>query len=131
VGNALALIEGVPLDKEKVPVNATDCKFGKWYHGDGQSLRDIAGFKEIDELHDDLHQIYMEIFAILFGEAYEPSLFAKLIGSSRKLAAQKREMAMEKFNFLQKKSDLIVKQIINLEKIITAMGEKQLEKYLS
>ncbi|WP_417915443.1 CZB domain-containing protein [Candidatus Electronema sp. JM] len=131
VGNALALIEGVPLDKEKVPVNATECKFGQWYHGEGQSLRGIAGFKELEAPHDELHRKYMEIFAILFGEDYEPSFFAKLFGSSRKLAAEKRELAMEKFRLLEKQSDLIVKQLIQLEKLITAMGENQLEKYLA
>jgi hypothetical protein len=130
VGNALALIEGIPLEKEKVPVNATECAFGKWYYGEGQKLKKINGVKEIESSHDDLHKTYMEIFAILFGEANEPSFFSKLFGLSQKIAAEKREAAMEKYHVLKAQSEIIIKQLEHLEKMITVMGETQLAMYL-
>ena len=131
VGNALALIEGVPLDKNKVPVNSTECKFGHWYYSEGQQLKGFPGFKEIEKAHDKLHRTYMEIFAILFGKENEPSFFSKLIGSSHKILADNREVALEKYHTLEEQSKMIINQLEKLEKVITAMGDKQFEKYLS
>lgn len=92
VSNAQALIDGVPLDKDKVPVSATECEFGKWYYGDGQCLKSIPGFKEIEKPHDNLHQTYAEIFALLYGEENKkPSFFSKLIGRAQKAEAEKRK----------------------------------------
>ena len=36
--NAISLIQGFPLDKDQVPINATECTFGKWYYGEGQGM---------------------------------------------------------------------------------------------
>ena len=129
VANALALIEGVPLEKDKVPVNPTDCEFGKWYYTVGQKLIEIPGFNDIEESHNNLHKVYMEIFAILFGDAREPSFFSKLIGRSHVVKAANREEAMGKYYALEKHSKVIITQLEHLEKIITAMSEKQFEKY--
>ncbi len=131
VGNALAIIEGVPLEQDKVPVNATECEFGKWYYGTGQLLTEIPGFKDIEKSHDQLHRIYMEIFSILFGEAAEPSFFSKLIGRSHKVIAINREKAMEKYNQLEIQSKVIIAQLEQFQKVITAMGEKHFEKYMA
>ena len=132
VGNAQALIEGVPLEKGSVPVNATECAFGRWYYGEGQKLRALPGFKEIEKHHDKLHGAYMEIFSILFGGGKkEPSFFSKLIGRSHKIAEENREAAMEKFLVLQDHSTAVIAQLEQLQKVINAMGDKQLEGYLS
>lgn len=129
VANALALIEGIPLEKDKVPVNPTECDFGKWYYSIGQKLAGIPGFNDIEESHNNLHKTYMEIFGILFGEGREPSFFSKLIGRSHKIITENREEAMRKYNTLEKHSKVIVTQLEQLEKIITVMSEKQFEKY--
>ena len=73
----------------------------------------------------------MEIFAILFGEGSEPSFFSRLIGRSHKIIAANREEAMRKFNTLEQQSKQITTQLAQLEKIITALSEKQFEKYSS
>ncbi|MCI5133128.1 MAG: hypothetical protein D3904_16840, partial [Candidatus Electrothrix sp. EH2] len=79
--NAQALIDGVPLDKEKVPVSVLECEFGKWYYGEGQKLKSLPGFQELEEAHEKLHATYMEIFTLLYGEENRKySFFSKLIG---------------------------------------------------
>lgn len=129
VANALALIEGVPLEKDKVPLNPTECDFGKWYYSVGQKMMEIPGFKDVEEPHNNLHKIYMEIFGILFGEAREPSFFSKLIGRSHKIMAANREEAMKKYHTLEQHSKVIITQLEQMEKVIGAMSEKQFEKY--
>ena len=129
VSNALALIEGVPLDKNQVPVNPTECEFGQWFYSVGQKLIEIPGFNDIEESHNNLHRTYMEIFAILFGEGSEPSFFSKLIGRSNKILAANREEAMGKYSTLEMQSKAIITQLQQMKKIITAMSDKQFEKY--
>ena len=130
VGNARALIEGVPLDKDQVPLNSTECEFGKWYYGDGQDLREVPGFRDIETLHDDLHGTYMEIFVLLFGEVQEKESFlSRFVGTAHKTAETNKKSAMDKYTLLEKQSKLIVQQLVQLEKIITAMGPEQLERY--
>ncbi|MCI5223040.1 MAG: hypothetical protein D3924_10290 [Candidatus Electrothrix sp. AR4] len=130
VANALALIEGDSIDKDKIPINSTECEFGKWYYDAGQNLKELPGFKEIEKTHNKLHQTYMEIFAILFEEANEPSFFSKLIGRSHQAIVANREEAMKKYHILREQSKLMLTQLEQLKKVITAMGDKQFAKYL-
>ncbi|MCW5202188.1 Chemoreceptor zinc-binding domain-containing protein [Candidatus Electrothrix communis] len=132
LSNAQALIEGVPLDKDKVPVSATECEFGKWFYGDGQRLRTLPGFQEIEKPHDNLHQTYAEIFTLLYGEeSKKPSLFSRLIGSAQKAAAEKREAAKVKSLILKDHSTEVVDQLEQLQRMINEMEEEQLSSYLS
>lgn len=50
-----ALIHGIPLEKEQVPVNGTECSFGKWFYGEGQSLSALPSYKALEKPHFDLH----------------------------------------------------------------------------
>ncbi len=132
LSNAQALIDGIPLDKEKVPVNATECEFGKWYYGDGQRLKSLPGFKEIEKPHNKLHETYMEIFTLLYGEENKkPSFFSKLIGSAQKAATEKQEAAKAKSLYLQDHSAVVIDHLEQLQRVINALGEKQLSGYLS
>ncbi len=131
VGYALSLIEGVPLEKEQVPLNSTECAFGKWYHGDGQVLMDIPGFKEIDDFHDALHKTYMEIFVLLFGEDQQKkSFWGGLFGRSQKSSEEKRKLAMEKYHTLNNQSKVILDKLEQLEKVIISMSDTQLNRSL-
>ncbi|RWX51375.1 Chemoreceptor zinc-binding domain-containing protein [Candidatus Electrothrix marina] len=132
LSNAQALIDGIPLDKDKVPVSATECEFGKWYYGDGQRLKSIPGFKEIEKPHDNLHQTYAEIFTLLYGEeSQKPSFFSKLIGRAQKAAAEKQEAAKVKSLVLKDRSTEVIDRLEQLEKMINALGEKQLANYMT
>ena len=130
VGNAKALIEGVPLDRSQVPLNSTECEFGNWYYGDGQNLREVPGFRDIETLHDDLHNTYMEIFVLLFGEIKkDDSFFNRILGRAHTTETSNRNMALQKYTLPEKQSKLIVQQLVQLEKVITAMGNDQLDRY--
>jgi hypothetical protein len=86
LARAEALINGVPLDKDQVPVTYTDCKFGQWYYGLGQSLADLDSFRAIEEPHRNLHVTYMKIFKELYGED-ERTTLARWFGSKKKYKA--------------------------------------------
>lgn len=130
VDNALCLIEGIEVDKSKVPVNGTECVFGQWYYSEGQKLRKIPGFSEIEEAHDALHITYRQIFVLLFKEK-ESTFFSRLFGSSSSAEAESKAKAMEKYKVLKRESDVIRNRLVQLENMISMMSDEQLSRYIS
>ena len=114
VSHASALIEGIPIEKGQVPINYTECIFGTWYYGEGQDLRHLKEFNDIEEPHTKLHLVYMEIFNILFTKK-KLSLFSKLIGKSTSLNEEDRHIARVKFKTLEHISKQIVERLNALE----------------
>ena len=127
VGHASAMIEGIPIEKDQVPINYTDCNFGRWYYDEGQNLSSLDEFKEIEDSHTELHNIYMEIFKILF-EQKKVSFFSKLIGKSSKLSDQDKQLARAKFRTLEEVSRQILKSLDALEFKLKQMGEEEVAK---
>ncbi|HEB67564.1 MAG TPA: hypothetical protein ENI93_06435 [Gammaproteobacteria bacterium] len=122
VNRARALIDGKPVDKEKVPVMPTDCIFGKWYYSDGRKLASLPSFQAIEEPHNRLHAIYQEIFDLLFTNE-KGNFIARLFDNSRK-QEQRREQARQKFLELQQMSDVIVSRLDALERDIRVMDQR-------
>jgi len=124
VGHASAMIEGIPIEKDQVPINYTDCKFGHWYYDHGQNLSSLQEFKEIEEPHTELHHIYMEIFNLLFGKK-KRTFFDKLIGRTAKLSDEDRKLARVKFRTLDQASKEIIAKLDKLEAKVKKMGEEK------
>ncbi len=122
VNRARALIDGKPVDKDKVPVKHTDCIFGKWYYGDGRKLASLPSYQAIEAPHDKLHAIYQEIFDLLFSREREG--FIARIFDSRKKQEQRREQARARFRELQQMSDVIVARLDALERDVRAMAQR-------
>jgi len=71
VQRAKMLIEGFSINESSIPVNSTECEFGKWFYSDGKRLNDIrnnplSAMNEIEELHFKLHDVSMHIFKIYY-----------------------------------------------------------------
>jgi len=66
---AQALVSGVAVSDEKIPVEHTDCAFGQWYHGPGKNaLGEFVSYEGIHTPHEMLHAIYKRIFDTLKSE---------------------------------------------------------------
>lgn len=114
VERAEALVRGLPLEKEQVPVLPTDCELGKWYYGEGQELQDLESFRALEPVHDELHHIYMEIFRLLFGEP-EISLLDRWLGREREVKERQRRQAEALLPRLRARSETIVHLLTQLE----------------
>lgn len=67
---AQALVSGVPVSNEKIPVEHTDCAFGQWYHGEGREmLGHLPSYEAIYTPHEMLHEIYKRIFETMNSES--------------------------------------------------------------
>ncbi len=123
VQRAKALIEGLPVEKEQVPVDCTECAFGQWFYSDAQKLNAIPNMeclKDIEKLHYELHDMYMQIFKIYFGET-NVGFLAKLFGTKKKISDQEKDVARHYFKQLQEISEKLLDQIGKLERRLTAL----------
>lgn len=120
---AQALVAGIPLDKDQVPINYTDCKFGRWYYGTGQCLSAMPSFRAIEAPHQSLHLIYMKIFKELFGDD-DRSGWSRLFGSSRKYKAEKAARAEAILPQLIGVSETLLATIDALEKDVNVLSDE-------
>lgn len=122
---AQALVAGIPVEQDHVPVVHTSCKFGKWYYGPGQQLSSLKSYAAIDTPHEMLHKIYMKIFKLLFGKD-ERSGFQKLFGSNAKLKQERQEEADVLMQKLLAISETLLEALALLEEEIKDMSEEEL-----
>ncbi len=128
VHRARALTEGLPVEKDAIPMDSTECIFGQWFYGEGQSLGLMPGmdcFKEIEYKHNDLHDAYLKIFKIYFGEMNR-SFFSKLFNLKKTVSLHEQEIAVDYFAQLKAISEELLVQIEKLERRINAMSDDQL-----
>lgn len=124
VQRANALIEGLPVEQQQVPVNCTECKFGIWFYGEGQHLNTIPGMeilKEIEQYHFELHEVYLKIFSIYFKDS-ERSFLSKLFGVKRKIPLEEQEKAQDYFRKLKEISEKLLSSIERLERRVNALA---------
>lgn len=122
---AQALIVGIPVQQDHVPVIHTECKFGKWYYGPGQQLSSLSSYGAIDTPHEMLHQIYMKIFKLLFGED-DRSALKKLFGSKAKNKQKNQQEAEALMQKMLSVSNTLLEAINLLEREVMDMTEEEL-----
>ncbi|MET0050429.1 MAG: CZB domain-containing protein [Candidatus Thiodiazotropha sp.] len=114
---AQALVSGVSVSEEKIPVEHTNCMFGKWYHGDGKTqLGHLSSYEGIYTPHEMLHEIYKRIFNVL----QEPDTVSlKNLFSSRSFRENRRmEMARNYMEELVGVSETLLRALDMLEEEI-------------
>ena len=122
---AQALVAGIPVDDSKIPVIHTDCRFGKWYHGDGQRLASLPTFDAIAEPHELLHDIYMRLFKHLFQEETQ-GFFGKLLGHRAMTSGHKQQIANTYLDQLVEMSKTLLEALEMLEKEVMGMSEEEI-----
>jgi len=122
---AQALVAGISADKDHVPVMYTDCKFGKWYYGEGQKLSNFPAFRGLEDPHEQLHLVYMEIFKHLFGPDHR-SGWSKLFGTKRAYREQEMAAAEDLLPRLVGISHTLLETVDMLEAAINASSDEEL-----
>jgi len=108
------LISDLPVDKEFIPLEATTCGFGQWlYKGSGSELRSLEKFKYIIEQiefhHDNLHELYSNIYKIYFVMPEKRSLLHKIVTfNSKTISAKEKGEAKKYFTLLKKSSEDLI-----------------------
>lgn len=85
---AQGLVAGVEVKEENLPVKHTDCRFGKWYFGEGREIfGSLAIFRDIQGSHEMLHSVYEQIYELVRKQRLEEaqSKLTQLMDISRSL----------------------------------------------
>ena len=125
VDRAKALVNGLAIRKEQIPLEVTECDFGKWFYCDGQILLSIfteRAVKKLDTKHKELHDTYMKIFKIYF-PLTKRSLLAKLLKKRKKITANDEYNALVYLGELEKTSDEMVSYLNIIEKKLNSIDE--------
>lgn len=131
VQRAKMLIEGVSIDEKSIPVNSTECQFGKWFYSDGQSLNTLRNnpiecMSEIEDLHFKLHDIYLHIFKIYY-ETDKKGFFAKLFGKQKKVTEEDRTNAKQYYDEMNAVSKELVGVLNLMERRIAVLSDAELQ----
>lgn len=122
---AQALVAGVDIDEDKIPMLHTDCKFGQWYYGDGQDLAELASFRAIEEPHEILHSVYLKLFQTLHGEVEDTRTgWKKMFGRKANVKEQQQIEAKKHLEDLVDISKTLLAAIEVLESEIKAMEDE-------
>jgi hypothetical protein len=125
VQRAQLLIDGLPIDKDAIPLSCSDCEFGQWLYEHGQKLNELGNIphlEDIEKVHFDTHDHYMKIYRIYFAEN-NSSFLKKLFKSKKKLTDEEKVIAKEHFKKLQIASDQLLILITKLERRLSAIPE--------
>ena len=115
VMKADAIIQGLPLDIDQVPMHSHECAFGQWYYGEGKCCAELDSFTALEKPHNELHDIYAELYSVIYDQA-DHSFISGLFGNKRKMNKQKLEKAQSLFPEFKKRSDILLKQLDVLER---------------
>ena len=127
VDRTKALVHGLDIKKDKIPIAVTECDFGKWFYCDGQILLSLfteRAVKKLDNKHKELHDVYMKIFKIYFPVARR-SIFAKFLKRRRKITANDEYNALIYLSDLEKVSDDLISYLNIIEKKLNTISEEK------
>ncbi len=134
VQKAKLLINGIDIEEDAIPIDATECKFGKWFYKDGQILNSLSNnpmecMKSIEGLHLSLHDKYLEIFNIYFSQEKKAGFFAKLFGIKKKkeLSEEEVEKSTTSYAEMEKISQDLLEEINRLERRLVAVSEEKIQ----
>jgi len=125
------LISGLPVDKEFIPLEATSCGFGRWLYSQGTLLRTIEATRyiidEIEHHHDDLHDMYGEIYKLYFIIPENKSFLSKVLTfNSKKVTEKDKTKAKAYFKQLKQSSEELLALLDKLEVASQHMTYEQL-----
>ncbi|MGC9351394.1 MAG: CZB domain-containing protein [Sulfurovum sp.] len=129
VQRAKLLISGFQIDESSIPVNSTQCQFGKWFYTDAQKLNAMQNnpvecMSTIEQLHFDLHDIYLNIYKIYY-ETESKGFFSKIFGKKKKINEDAKELAQKYYQNMEEVSKKLVAEINRMERRIVAISDKE------
>lgn len=123
---AQALVAGVEMNGEQVPIGDHDCQFGKWYYGTGYAaLGSLATFHALEIPHKTLHAVYSKIFdALDANRTDDRSTLRKLFG---KASHNKQDEIKELVNNMIEVSKTLLMAIKHLEEDLAIMSDEEFD----
>ncbi len=131
VQRAKLLISGFTINESSIPVNSTECQFGKWFYSDGQRLNDIRNnpiedMQEIENLHFKLHDVYLHIYKVYY-DVEKSGFLSKLFGKKKKVNEEEQALAKKYFDEMEAISKELVNALNIMERRINVVSEEEID----
>jgi len=136
IDKAKNLIAGTKNDLGVLPVETHESEFGKWFYNEGQKLKKLSNnplecMKNIEILHQQLHDRYYEIYYIYFSEEKKVSFFSKLMGAKRQNLTQEEEKHVtELLSNMQRDSKEFITEVERLERRLEAVAQEKIDSVM-
>ena len=129
VDRAKALVNGLEIERDQIPLEVTECSFGKWFYADGQILLSIfteEAIMRLENKHKELHNVYMKIFKIYF-PVDRRSFFEKLFKSKKRITANDEYNALVYLRNLEEVSEELVSFLNIIEKKMNTLDDEKFQ----
>lgn len=126
------LISGLPVEKEFIPLEPTSCAFGQWFYSQGSKLRTIPLTQEvlgqIEKYHDELHDIYGEIYKIYFMMPQKRSMLHRIITlNSKEVTKKEQAEAQRLYTHLEETSQTLLFLVEKFEEKVKEFSYSDLD----
>ncbi|MDD5052495.1 MAG: CZB domain-containing protein [Sulfuricurvum sp.] len=128
VRKAQHLVANLPVNKEMIPVDFTECTFGKWLYEYGPKYKknfhlcDIIN--EIEYQHAELHDTYLKIYKIYFLDTKRSWIMNVLTLSQKEISNAEQKKAKIYLSELEKTSKTLLKMLDHFEKILAVQANE-------
>ncbi len=134
VRRAKHLIENMPVTSGMIPIDSTECEFGKWFYAEGLKYKNMPQLKavldKIDRLHEEIHNVYLDIYKIYFVELKRSWFMSKIIDGRKEASLEQQKAAYRHYIRLEDVSVLLMKEFDLFERTLKNVEMKELQKLL-
>jgi len=129
---AKSLQGSVRMEDKFLPIEPRESKLGKWFYGDGQKLKALSNnplecMSNIEQLHENLHKRYAEIYTLCFGEEESGGLLSKIFKPKQKVPTESEIKLMnEEYVSMQKIATELSGEIARLVRRLVAVSEEKI-----
>jgi len=107
--------------KSSIPINYTMCDFGKWYYGDGQILHGFPEYLQMEEIHKNVHDTYLQIY-----ELYVKPIKGSLFNSEKSQLAKRDKEAQTLSVILEEYSKIMFDLLNSVENSVKKTSNNEL-----
>lgn len=118
-------LRGIVTDKTQasLPIVQTECEFGQWYYGEGMFLSLLPNFQALEEPHEMLHEMYIQIYTL-----QKAKLQGGFFSSKRKMLARRKEEVSLLIANLNDYSRIMIETIRQLEVDVIQMTNEEIRE---
>ncbi|MDD5158729.1 MAG: hypothetical protein PHI47_09160 [Sulfuricurvum sp.] len=123
------LVSGIDVPSDSIQLSSTDSLFGKWFYDEAMLFSlgtSRMVIEEIEELLLTLHDKYMKIYPIYFGQK-KKNILGGLLGSKSKASEHEIELSVRYYEEIITLSDKLKHKLRILESQLLSLGEDKFD----